>query len=404
MELSSLSEGLKNVLQYAADELKGSARRIFMALTVKELGSGGQRWAERELGWNRGTLRKGKHELDSGMECLDAFHLKGRQKAEEHLPHLLEDIQAIVNPQSQADPTFKTTRLYTRLTAAEVRQQLIEQKHYRDNELPCVRTLNTKLNQLNYRLQRVAKTEPLKKLPETDAIFAQLHSVHQAAKETAGMVRLSWDAKAPVKIGLFSRGGRSRVPVSAWDHDFDPQVILTPFDIFLPDYDENFLYFTPSKVTSDFIVDTLQMTWPILYDRFHPSWLLIDGDNGPESHSHRTQFIKRMVEFAQQNQVNLRLVYYPPYHSKYNPVERVWAALEHHWNGALLDSVDTVLRFAQTLTWKGQHPIVQLVTGVYQTGVKLVKKAMAVYEARLQRLPGLERWFVDILASSTSTG
>jgi len=399
--LSQWSEGFKAVLKYAADELKGSARRIFMAKTVKELGAGGQRRAEQELGWNRGTIRKGMHELDSGFKCLDAFGLRGRKKAEEHLPHLLKDIRAVVDPQSQTDPTFKTTQLYTRLTAEAVREQLIGQKGYRDEELPTLRTFNTKLNQLDYRLRRVAKSEPLKKIPETDAIFAQVHLFHRVVKETPNMVRLSWDAKAPVKIGLFSRGGRSRLPVAAYDHDFAPDAILTPFNIFLPEYDENFMYLTPSKVTSDFIVDVLQMTWPILQDRFHPDWLVIDGDNGPENHSHRTQFIKRIVDFAQQSRVNVRLVYYPPYHSKYNPVERIWAALEHHWNGALLDSVDIVLRFAQTLTWKGKHPVVKLVTGVYQTGVKLTKDVMAVYETMLKRLSGLEKWFVDIPACPT---
>ena len=400
MALSQWSEGFKAVLKYAADELKGSTRRIFMAKTVKELGAGGQRRAEQELGWNRGTIRKGMHELDSGFKCLDAFGLRGRKQAEEHLPLLLKDIQAVVGPQSQTDPTFKTTQLYTRLTAHAVREQLIGQKGYCDEELPTLRTFNTKLNQLNYRLRRVAKSEPLKKIPETDAIFAQVHLFHRVVKETPNMVRLSWDAKAPVKIGLFSRGGLSRLPVAAYDHDFAPDAILTPFNIFLPEYDENFMYLTPSKVTSDFIVDVLQMTWPILQDRFHPDWLVIDGDNGPENHSHRTQFIKRIVDFAQQSQVNVRLVYYPPYHSKYNPVERIWAALEHHWNGALLDSVDTVLRFAQTLKWKGKHPVVKFVTGVYQTGVKLTKDVMAVYETMIKRLPGLEKWFVDIPAGS----
>ena len=98
MALSQWSEGFKAVLKYAADELKGSARRIFMAKTVKELGPGGQRRAERELGWNRGVIRKGMHELDSGFKYLDAFGLRGRKKAEEHLPHLIKDIQGVVDP------------------------------------------------------------------------------------------------------------------------------------------------------------------------------------------------------------------------------------------------------------------------------------------------------------------
>ena len=146
------------------------------------------------------------------------------------------------------------------------------------------------------------------------------------------------------------------------------------------------------------MVDMLERTWPMLKARFHPEWLWIDGDNGPENHSHRTQFLKRIVDFAEVQHVNVRLIYYPPYHSKYNPVERTWAALEHHWNGTLLDSVDTVLRFAQSLTWKGKHPVVTLVSGIYQKGIKVAKKAMAVYEQRIKRLPGLEKWFVDIPA------
>jgi len=394
----SLPEGIKAALQYAADRMTGSARRVFMAKTVKVLGRGGQRWAERELGWNRGTVRKGTHELESGFECVDAFNARGRKRAEAHLPNLLDDIEAIVSPHSQADPTFKTIRLYTRITAKEVRKQLLEQKGYSDEELPTVRTINTKLNQLDYCLKRVAKSVPLKKIAETDAIFTHLHQVNQAAGETTDVLRMAWDAKAAVKIGPFSRGGLSRLPIAGVDHDFTPQTILTPFDILLPDHDDLFLYFTESKVTSDFMVDVLQLTWPILKDRFRPSWLVINGDNGSENNSHRTQFIKRIVDFAQENQVNVRLAYYPPYHSKYNPAERPWAVLEKHWNGALLDDVETALKFAQTMTWKGKPPVVELVTGVYRTGVKLTKAAMADYEKMIIRLPGLERWFVDIPA------
>jgi len=398
MSRVELSAGLKDILCFAAEQLKGSARRLFMAKTVKELGHGGQRRAEHELGWNRGTIRKGQHELKRNIVSIDAFNLRGRKKAEEHQPQLLEAIKKVVEPHCQTDPTFKTTRRYTRLTAKQVRSELEHLPAYRAVVLPSVRTFNTKLNKLDFHLRSVKKSEPLKKIPETDAIFAQVHQFHHIVKEQAGILRVSWDAKAPVKIGLFSRGGRSRVETAAWDHDFAPQTILTPFNLFLPEYDENFLYFTESKVTSDFMVDMLERTWPILHERFHPEWLLIDGDNGPENHSHRTQFIKRIVDFAEAQRVNVRLIYYPPYHSKYNPVERTWAALEHHWNGALLDSVDTVLRFAQSLTWKGKHPVVTLVSGIYRRGIKLAKKAMAVYEQRIKRFPGLERWFVDISA------
>jgi hypothetical protein len=133
-----------------------------MARTVVALGKGGQRLAERELGWNRKTIRKGQEELSHEIVCLDAYSSRGRKRSEDHLPNLLSDIRAIVDGQSQADPQFRTNRLYTRLTAAEVRRQLLAQKGYTDEELPTAETIATKLNQLGYFLKKVAKTQPQK--------------------------------------------------------------------------------------------------------------------------------------------------------------------------------------------------------------------------------------------------
>jgi hypothetical protein len=157
-----LTDSLKTLFVDTARSLKGSARRLFMARTVKELGVGGQRRAERELGWSRVTIRKGIHELESGFRCLDAFAARGRKRAEDHLPSLLTDIKAIVDSQSQTAPQFRTARLYTRLSAAEVRRQLIVRKGYTDAALPTVQTLTTQLNALGYYPKKVAKSQPQK--------------------------------------------------------------------------------------------------------------------------------------------------------------------------------------------------------------------------------------------------
>jgi hypothetical protein len=157
-----LTEEVKELLVQTARSLKGSEKRLFMARTVRILGKGGQRMAEEELGWNRGTIRKGEHELESGTVCFDAFKLRGRKRSEEHMPNLLKDITAIVDGQSQADPQFRTNRLYTRLSAAEVRRQLITKFHYLDDALPTTMTITTKLNELGYSLKKVAKTQPQK--------------------------------------------------------------------------------------------------------------------------------------------------------------------------------------------------------------------------------------------------
>lgn len=150
------------VLIDTAKALKGSQRRLFIAKTVQAMGRGGQRWAQEHLGWCRDTVRKGMHELRSGMTCLDAFHCRRRKPAEEHLPRLLDDIRSVADGQSQADPKFQTNRLFTRISAAEVRRRLISEKGYTDAELPTQQTINAKLNLLGFRLTRVAKCRPQK--------------------------------------------------------------------------------------------------------------------------------------------------------------------------------------------------------------------------------------------------
>ena len=160
------------VLIDAAKALKGGQKRVFMARTVAAMGRGGQRWAQVNLGWCRETIRKGAHELRSGMTCVDAFHCRRRKPAEEHLPRLLEDIGSIADGQSQADPKFQTDRLFTRISAAEVRRQLIATKGYTDEELPTQQTINTKMNLLGFSLSRVAKCRPQKesRRPMTSSI------------------------------------------------------------------------------------------------------------------------------------------------------------------------------------------------------------------------------------------
>ena len=247
----------------------------------------------------------------------------------------------------------------------------------------------------------VSKRVGLKKIKETDAIFEQLASVHAQAREDASILRVSMDAKAGVKVGPFSRRGKTRAYCQAADHDFKPDAVLTPFGIFLPDQDEIYFYFTPSSVTADFIVDCLRDVWLLVRASFpHVTTLLLNLDNGPENHSRRTQFMTRLTQLADEFCLTIDLAYYPPYHSKYNPIERVWGVLEQHWNGSLLESRQTVLRLASTMTWNGWSPIVKLVEKTYHTGISLSHHAMPLLEKRLIRLPTLPKWFVHIVPLS----
>lgn len=393
-----LTDHLKALYVKTAQKLKGSDRRQFMAGVVKGLGLGGQTLVERELGWNRRTIRKGMTELLSGEAIQDGYSRSGRKKVETKLPNLLEDIRAIVDPQSQTDPSFKSTRLYTRISTAEVRRQLLI-KGYKDDDLPTNETIRKRLNELGYNLKRVAKTKPKKRIDETDAIFKQIDKVNREADADPHTLRISCDAKVAVKVGEFDRGGQTRTPTIALDHDFNAVMTVTPYGIFLPELDELSLFFISSRLTADCIVDQIEKWWQQNQERFtHIRKLLINQDNGPENHSRRTQFMKRMVAFAHQSKLNIYLAYYPPYHSKYNPVERTFGWLEKHWNGSLLDSLETVLKFAATLTFKGKQPIVTLVEEVYLKGIKLSKQEMGKVEAQIERLPTLKKWFINIVA------
>ena len=368
-----------------------------MGRVVNLLGRGGQSFAERVLGWNRGTIRKGLAELLSGQPVEDRFDRRGRRRAEELLPHLLEDIQSIVEPSSQTDPTFRSTRIYCPLSAGEVRQRLISQCDYTGAELPSVRTLRNKLNDLGYQLRKVQKCLPQKKIPETDAIFEQVHEINQACDEQEKVLRISLDTKATVKIGPFSRGGYSRQGEKASDHDFQPEATLTPFGILLPHTGQSHLWFSQGPVTADFMVDRLAEKIPQWQQRFDFDTLVINADNGPENSGRRTQWLKRLVELADAHQLTIQLAYYPPYHSKYNPVERMWGVLENHWRGEILDSVEKALGLARSMTYRGIKPTVRKVTKTYKKSVTVAKKIMRTIEGRLERTEGLEPWFIKIV-------
>jgi hypothetical protein len=207
------------------------------------------------------------------------------------------------------------------------------------------------------------------------------------------------DCKATVKIGEYSRGGKTRGDNKAADHDMGCQEKYTPFGIVNEDSGELYLTFGSSAKTSDFIVDELQAWWERLavQQREGISLLQIKADNGPESSGRRTQFLHRMVQFADTIGKPIQLLYYPPYHSKYNPIERCWGILEQHWNGTKLTDAETMFQWAKTMTWKGLHPVVQLSRTIYEKGVSLTKEAMQAVEARLLRNPQLPKW--DILIS-----
>jgi len=383
--------------------MSGAERRAFQAAMTLKYCQGNARLAERVFGWGRDTVQLGLNEQRTGVICLGMQSAYGGDKLwEEKHPEVAQALWTLAELHSQQDPTFRTLLSYTRLTAAEALKQLRGQD-FAENQLPSPSTMAEVLNRNGYRLRKVLKAKPLKKLPETDAIFANIkekdkNPLEDEDSEDEGQVkRLSIDCKATVNIGDYSRSGKTRGDARAADHDMGCEEKYTPFGIVDEDAGLLHLTFGGSFKTSDFVVDSLMTWWEntSVCERITITHIQIKVDNGPESSGVRTQFLKRMVEFADHTSKSIQLLYYPPYHSKYNPIERCWGILEKHWNGAKLLTVETMLEWAKSMTWKGIQPMVNLSKTVYHKGISLSKMAMRAIEARLERNPILPKW--DIL-------
>jgi hypothetical protein len=182
---------------------------------------GSARRAEYVFGWGRETVQLGLHERRTGITCLGNFSARGKKKTEVKYPQLEQDLRALAEPQSQQDPKFQSPFLYTRMTAAAMRQALIERKGWTDEELPHASTIGEILNRLGYKLRRVQKAKPLKKVRQTAAIFANVERENRASDAREDSLRISIDTKAQLDLGEFSRGGVSRgaTATQALDHD-----------------------------------------------------------------------------------------------------------------------------------------------------------------------------------------
>jgi hypothetical protein len=196
-------------------------------------------------------------------------------------------------------------------------------------------------------------------------------------------------------------GGKTRSDsrgevTKGWDHDPPAKQKWVPFGILMVASGALMLIFG-NRETSDAWVDALQMWWRQVRGGLgHVKRLVIYLDNGPKNSGRRTQFLKRMVQFADWTGLEIRLVYYPPYHSKYNPIERCWSALEKKWNGVLLNSLKVVLQCALRMRWKRLHPVVKRIHGVYPDGVRVSKTEMKGIEARLERSATLPDYDITI--------
>ena len=200
-----------DLLISAASRLRGTERRQFLAEVCEGLCDGNARQAEVRFGWGRETIAKGMEDraADPAELASRKSNCRGKQRSEDRNPQLAIDIRLIVEPHTQTDPELKTERLYTNLSAGEVRQSLLD-RGYSVEQVPSERTLRDILNRMNYRLKRIQKGKPLKKTAHTDAIFENVKAVRAEAADDPETLEISVDTKTKVKLGEYSMGGKNQ--------------------------------------------------------------------------------------------------------------------------------------------------------------------------------------------------
>ena len=232
--MKKINKENKELIKEAVKRLKGYERREYQAQIALDYFNGNARRTEREMGWGREGLKIGMKEIETGMRCINRHKDTGRKRTEDKIDSLSEDIRSLADPQTQADPSMKSASFtYTRITAKAMREALIKDKGYNDEELPCENTIGNILNRLGYNLKRVLKAKPAKKIKEVDEIFENVWKANEESDNNPKSLRISIDAKAKLNIGNFSKGGKSRdyEAKKAEDHDMNPDMKLVPYGI-----------------------------------------------------------------------------------------------------------------------------------------------------------------------------
>ncbi len=347
------------------------------------------------FGLSRITIRKAIKIFENKVFYKKEIETRGRKKLIEKYSSLKEDITKVIENYLSTDPRFKTEKQYVNMTVKEIKKQLIETGKYQENSFSNS-SLNNILNSMDYGLKKVQKTKLLKKIEETDAIFDNVNKKKEEGFKDNKMVMISIDTKDKVLLGPFSRNGKNRIQIEAVDHELTNDCLI-PFGIL--DLKNNTPYFFnyTSKPTSLDLVDCIEEFFEEQYLNKDISKLMIFLDNGPDNSGVRTIFLSGLINIAKKYNIQIELVYYPPYHSKYNPVERLWARLEKIWNGFLLETKEVCLSFMKNLTWRNTKSVTKLKEVKYEKGLTINKKEMKMLEDKyITRTDGIKKWSVLI--------
>lgn len=360
-----------------------------------------QRQASKLFGFCRQTIKKAIDIFKGFRKYKLETENRGRRKYEDNDSELVTRIQKICDDTENVDKSLKDRIIYIDVTPKYIIEKLKSDYNYSDSECPCENTIIRILKEkLNYKISKVKKNKVAKKIKETDDIFDNVNKKKKEVETSdENTIAISDDDKTAKYIGEFSGNGYTWKQREASDHDTNPYYIAKPYGIMDLKTKETFVYCTTSNSTADFKVDCIEdYLKKQLLKNPNINKLLIFLDNGPENSSRRKLWMKRIIELSIKYTITIELVYYPPYHSKYNKIEHYWGVLQKHWSGLIIDNLDKLIGAINSCTWDGVYSRGYLIDKIYEKGKKvdetelenLIKKHVT-YENK-----NIEKWSVLI--------
>ena len=334
-------------------------------------------------------------ELVKGKQ-LKKEETRGRKKIEKKHPEIIGQIAKICSDNTFVDKSLKDDIKYLDITLSVIKEKLKSDYDYTEKNCPCENTIRRILTKkLGYKLTKIKKNKVFAKILETDKIFFNVSCKLKIAMNDPLTAPVSIDDKTAKGVGCLSDGGKSWVNKVANDHDTNPDYIVKPFGIL--DIKENKVnvYCNTSSSTADFKVDCIEhFLQQKLIEIPNLKRLMIFLDNGPENSSRRKLWKLRLIELSLRYNIDIDLVYYPPYHSKYNKIEHFWGVLQRHWNGLIIDTLDKLVGAINSCKWNGKNAKCYLSTETYEKGKKVDEEKLKKLEEKYikHNVKGIEKW------------
>lgn len=390
-----LENDYKNVVKNIKNMSNGIERDLAIGALVSDLGDRCINAVSKAIGVCREKV-KSCHEIFINGKQI-SIELRGRKKITDKYPNLTNDIEKVIEKYKNVDSHFKTETLYVSINPKAIIYELVSNYDYPEN-FACYNTIKSILNEMGYKLHKIPKSKVIDKVPETDKIFENVNNEMESALETGDDTSvISIDDKATKKIGNISDNGKTWLDIEALDHDTIFDYSMKPFGILDLKTNETFVTCTPYSSTAEFKAKCIENYIIERNKKVKQKKLIIFLDNGPENSGRRRLWLKKLAELSVKYDIVIDLVYYPPYHSKYNKIERFWARLQMFWNKIIIDTTDKLLDTLNKVTWESVKCKGYLSFKHYQKGIKVTDYDMDNnVNPHIIREEGLEKWSIII--------